>query len=193
MKNTKSDKKVQYLTPTQAAEHLMVSPVSIRHWALDGKLEFVMTPGGHRRFTIDALERFADEYSKHKPIDNSDKRVLVVDDNDDYARYVTDLMRKVDDSITSDVAHDGFEAGRLLIEFRPQIVILDLMMPGLDGFEVCRNIKQSLSTSKIRVIAMTGFHSPENEERILAAGAEACLAKPIDKNHLFSLLGVDSI
>ena len=54
---------MRYLTPAQAAERLMVSPVTLRHWALAGKLAFTTTPGGHRRFTLEEVERFAAEFS----------------------------------------------------------------------------------------------------------------------------------
>jgi two-component system cell cycle response regulator len=64
------------------------------------------------------------------------------------------------------------------------------MMSELDGFEVCRRIKQDPATAPIRVIALTGHPSPENVQRITAAGAEICLAKPIDNAELFAVLGL---
>jgi DNA-binding response OmpR family regulator len=77
-------------------------------------------------------------------------------------------------------AADGFEAGRLITTARPDVVLLDLRMPGLDGFQVCRQIKADTETAATIVIAMTGFHSPETETQILGCGAIRCFAKPID-------------
>ena len=62
----------------------------------------------------------------------------------------------------------------------PDIVFLDLMMPGLNGFEVCRNIKSDEDTRKTEIVALTGFFTVENEAMILDAGAEICIAKPLD-------------
>jgi CheY-like chemotaxis protein len=62
------------------------------------------------------------------------------------------------------------------------------MMPKMDGFTVCRLIKSDPVTSDIRVIAMSGHLSPENERRILEAGAECCISKPLDTKLLLGLL-----
>jgi CheY-like chemotaxis protein len=87
------------------------------------------------------------------------------------------------------VAHSGYIAGNLIPRFKPDVVLLDLMMPGVDGFEVCRLIKQDLETRFIRVIAMSGYCSEENRIEIVSAGAEACLAKPFTIEELQRTLG----
>jgi CheY-like chemotaxis protein len=61
---------------------------------------------------------------------------------------------------------------------RPTVVLLDVMMPGIDGSEVCRRLKHDPETAHIRVVAMTGYHSPEVEKKMLAAGARVLLEKP---------------
>jgi DNA-binding response OmpR family regulator len=68
--------------------------------------------------------------------------------------------------------------------FRPYVVLLDLRMPGLDGFQVCRTIKAHPETSKTFVIAMTGYYSPETEARVLECGAIRCFAKPVELSTL---------
>jgi CheY-like chemotaxis protein len=75
-------------------------------------------------------------------------------------------------------AYDGFEAGRLVQQFKPTVVLLDVMMPGIDGLEVCRSLKGDPQTQDIRVVAMTGFHTPELQKKMLAAGAQVLLSKP---------------
>ena len=74
--------------------------------------------------------------------------------------------------------------------FSPDIVLLDLMMPQMDGFEVCRMIKQG-EHKNIRVIAMSGFCSQENQQRILGEGAECCLKKPFSTTVLLTALGLE--
>jgi CheY-like chemotaxis protein len=68
-------------------------------------------------------------------------------------------------------------------------VLIDLMMPGMDGIEVCRELKADKATRHVRVLAMTGYPSEANQSAILGAGAEVCLAEPIDHDRLLSPLG----
>ena len=68
-------------------------------------------------------------------------------------------------------------------------MILDLLMPGLDGFEVCRRLRSDPELSGVRVVALTGYATPENVQRILDAGADACLGKPIGPDELLAAIG----
>lgn len=94
-----------------------------------------------------------------------------------------------------ETASNGFKAGLKVMEFMPGLIILDLIIPGMDGFEVCGKIKRSLRTANIKVLAVTGFDTPENRARILEAGADDFLSKPLDNKSLMqkvkSLLKID--
>lgn len=196
MKET-SSKNAEYLTPKQAASRLMISPVTLRHWALAGKLAFVTTPGGHRRYAESEVERFATQ-NKQTPVspapnvlevpDDGGQRILIVDDDVQLSGFLVELLKGLPELVETEVAHDGFEAGQKMLSFRPHTILLDLMMPGLKGFEVCRRIKDSVITRDTRVVMMTGYNTPENIQQAIAAGAEACLAKPIDKVQLFKAI-----
>ena len=179
-----------YMTPNEVAELLMVSPVTVRQWAQKNWIPAVTTAGGHRRFLRKDVEAFARERGMELASDGP-LRVLVVDDNSSFANYLADLLSNQPEPIETETAHDGFDAGRKVLQFSPDFVLLDLKMPGMDGFSVCRQLKQDTATKHIRVIAMTGYYTPENETRILEAGADACLAKPFDKNVLFAVMGLD--
>ncbi len=179
-----------YLTPSEVAEFLMVAPVTVRAWAHKGLIAAQTTPGGHRRFLRVDIERFASERQllaspKRR---SGPTRILIVDDNDLLVRFLTEMLGLHGAQTAS--AADGFEAGVKLHRFNPDIVLLDLMMPGLDGFAVCRQVKGEAETRATRVIAMTGFHTPEHVERIVAAGAECCLPKPLDEANLLEILGL---
>ena len=78
----------------------------------------------------------------------------------------------------------AFEAGELMQKTKPDLILLDLMMPNIDGFTVCQHIKSNEDTKNINVITMTGYPSDENVERIKKAGAITCLAKPISLKDL---------
>jgi excisionase family DNA binding protein len=177
-----------YLTPNQTAALLMVAPATLRVWADKGLLKAHTTAGGHRRFMREDVERFRLERQQ----DGGDpsaasRRILIVDDEAAITRYLSALLEGLDGARTA-IANDGFTAGHLVHAFRPDVVLLDLMMPGLDGFQVCRQIKSDATTRHIRVIAMTGYPTPENRQRIIAAGAEYCLDKPLEEASLLDLL-----
>ncbi|HEY8095038.1 MAG TPA: response regulator [Methylobacter sp.] len=180
-----------YLTPSEAAKLLMVSPITVRAWAQKGLLSSETTPGGHRRFLRESVEQFAKQ-SKAVPPRN-DLRVLIVDDDKQVAGFLVEWLTGLDEPFIVSIATDGFEAGRKVYTFEPDVILLDLMMPELDGFAVCRQIKADPDTSDIRVIAMTGHPNPENERRIIEAGAEVCIAKPLDTKFLLGLLKADLV
>lgn len=183
--------KKSYLTPNQVAELLMVSPTAIRHWADKGELKALTTPGGHRRFIPSEIDRFARE--KELVLNNGEPhqlRVLIVDDDEQLARYLVKLLEGLESDLIVDTASDGFEAGLKILEFKPQIVLLDLMMPHINGIQVCSRLKNGPATQSIRVIAMTGYATPENIKAVIDAGAEVCLAKPIDENLLLEQMGL---
>ena len=189
MNNEKS-----YFTPAEVAEMLMVSPITVRKWAQDGELKAVTTPGGHRRFKWADIQDFSKKRElKLLTVSNKKINLLIVDDDRTLSGYLAELFSIYSDLLNVEVANDGFEAGVKLESFRPDIVLLDLMMPGIDGVAVCQQIKNNPENAAIRIIAMTGFHTPENEQRILNAGAEVCLKKPIDKQLLLELTGLSNL
>ncbi len=181
-----------YLAPNELAELLMVSPVTVRHWANKGWIKAVLTPGGHRRFVREEVEKFARArgLSLQPPGDGS-LRVLVVDDEPDVCTAICELLGALPEEIKTEAANGGFEAGLAVHAFRPHIVLLDLMMPDMDGFEVCRKLRDDPATGSVRVVAMTGYYSEDNARRIIAAGAERCLRKPIDPDELIEALGLN--
>lgn len=185
-----AQKRKPYLTPTEAATLLMVSPITVRQWAAKGLLKAELTLGGHRRFMWHEIERFARENGLSLQRADTDhiSRLLVVDDDPQVARLLAEMLDE-HAGLTIETALDGFEAGIKVQQFNPELVLIDLMMPGLDGFEICRRLKADPVTRGIRLIAMTGLPSPDNTQRAVAAGAERCLAKPFDTAALFEIFG----
>lgn len=182
-----------YLTPNEVADLLMVSPVTVRQWAQKGMLKALTTPGGHRRYTRQHVELFARKHGiALQPPAHDNLRILVVDDDEQLTRYLCELLTHHDDNIAIETAENGFEAGRKVHLFNPDIVLLDLMMPGLDGFAVCQLIKDDPSTASIRIIAMTGYHTSDNVNQIVNAGAECCLAKPVKVEELMDAIGMSA-
>lgn len=175
-------------TTFEAARLCHVSPLSIINWVNAGRLPAFRTPGGHRRIRREDLARFMRDNGMPIPEElregSGRPRVLVVDDEASIREVLSEHFTGRSTPYEVMTAADGFEAGRLVATFHPDVVLLDLRMPGVDGFQVCRTIKADPETSGTVVIAMTGYHTPEMEARILECGAMRCVAKPIEPSAL---------
>lgn len=170
------------------AQMLHVDPGSVANWIDQGLLQAHRTPGGHRRVLAADLVVFLREHKIPIPdeLDASPVRVLVVDDEPAIAQLVSRTIKAAHAEYETHQANDGFQAGRMLATVKPNVVVLDLRMPGMDGFEVCKLIKGQPETKHIHVIAITAYPSAENEQRILQCGARVCLSKPLDMDQLLA-------
>jgi len=110
------------------------------------------------------------------------KRILVVDDNDDVLMTYRIVLERLGYSVS--VARDGKECLSKIEEEKPDLVLLDVRLPGLSGTEVCRQIKQKAITKDVPVVAITASMSGETKGRMAEVGADEFLLKPIDVSDL---------
>jgi excisionase family DNA binding protein len=179
-------------TTFETAKLCHVSPLSIINWVNAGRLPAFRTPGGHRRIRREDLIRFMRDNGIPLPDELKDgsgrTKVLVVDDEAGIREVMSEHLTTRANPYEVMTASDGFEAGKLTATFQPEVVLLDLKMPGLDGFQVCRTIKADPETSSTIVIGMTGYFSPETEARILECGAIRCFSKPVEPSTLSAFI-----
>lgn len=169
----------EVLTTFETAALCHVNPLSVRNWIDQGKLPAYRTPGGHRRVLREDLEGFLRQHGI--PLDvSSTPRILIVDDEKAIVGLVERSVLEALPTAQVESASNGFDAGQKIHTFRPDLIVLDLKMPGLDGFQVCSDLKSDEQTRHIQVVAITGYYTQENVDRILACGASHCLKKPID-------------
>lgn len=188
----KQAKTKSYLKPSEAADLLRVEPGTIRAWAQSGRLRATTTPGGHRRFAYRDIVAFAREHDISLAMPSEGNlRILIVDDDAQIRELLQRTLQSVPD-VTIQLAEDGFSAGRQLAGFRPQVILLDIFMPGINGLELCRSLKSDPATADIRIIAMTGAADSDVMQLIVDCGAERCLAKPIARAELLETLGIDA-
>jgi CheY-like chemotaxis protein len=161
---------------------LGVAVRSVAAWIDKDQLKASRTPGGHRRIEVDDLIEFLRRQKLPVPpkLLSSVPKILVVDDEEAVTRWIAEEIKAARPDYDLQQAHDGFAAGELVGKWQPDVVILDLRMPGMDGYEVCRRIKANEDTKDMAVIAVTADHSPEAERRILECGARVCLSKPLN-------------
>jgi PAS domain S-box-containing protein len=114
------------------------------------------------------------------------RSVFVVDDNADAAESMAMLLRTVGHDVH--VEHDGVEALKRLAADLPDIVLLDIGLPGIDGYEVARRLREQPGGDAVRIYAMTGYGQEEDRRRSLEAGFDGHLVKPVIPSDLFALV-----
>ncbi len=180
----------KFFTTGDIARLFGVSRISAYKWVINGKIKAFKIPGGRYKITKRDLLDFIKKSGMDSKIAGSfsreETRILIVDDEKLIIQSVRDYMEKANPSFIINSASDGFEAGRMLARAIPDIVILELFMPGINGFSLCRNIRNDPNTKHIKIIAITGYPTEENVKKVKESGADAVLSKPFDMKELES-------
>jgi excisionase family DNA binding protein len=169
-------------TTHEVSRLLQVNPRSVINWIEQSLLPSYRTPGGHRRIRRDDLLAFLRKHQIPTPASLVDGtfNILIVDDEEDIAGMLKTYFQRqggYEVACASDGISALIEVGRI----RPDLLILDIMIPGVDGVEVCRRIKAN-SDNKTAIIAISGVDT--NQKDILQAGADAFMLKPVDLDRL---------
>jgi excisionase family DNA binding protein len=181
------------LTSHEVGALLQVNPSSVNKWVKEGRIAAFRTPGGHRRIRARDLVEFLDVH--HMPIPRplvsaSKRRLLVVDDDQAQLRSIERLLKAKADRVQVSVASNGIDALVQVGSFRPNLIVLNAYMPGLDGLEVCRRLKANPETRAIEVIVTSTQVNGDLDAKAAAAGASRCLKKPIELAAVLAELGI---
>jgi excisionase family DNA binding protein len=184
----KKEKKIRIFSALEVADFCGVVNQTAINWIKNGFLKAFMTPGGQYRVYADDLLEFLTSRGMRIPADLEERpveepeweRILIVDDDDNINTLLKRFLSKKLPEFTILQAFDGYEAGRMIAEWRPGVILLDINLPGLDGHKLCQKIKQDPALGNPVVIAITGLTDGDLEEQILAEGADAFFQKPLD-------------
>ncbi len=171
------------LTTYQISKLCSVDLSTVITWIDQGKLPAYRTPGGHRRVKLDDFLAFVKKYNLPMPSEidvELNPKVLIIDDEPGIIKLITKAIKKQDSDIKIESAMDGFEAGRKILDFLPDLIILDLKLPGVDGFEICKAIKRDERLKDTKILAITAYATPENKKKILESGADDFISKPFE-------------
>ncbi len=171
----KLNKPEKLLTPSQVGKLLGISPITVRFWAKEGRLKFITTPGGHRRFERAEIEKLVG----NEFVDKKKKTIVIVEDDRQHADLLVEFIEVLYPNFEVKVAYSGFEAGSMIENIKPNLIFLDLVMPDIDGFAVCKHIRSNDATKDTPIIAMSGFSQQENIDEVISSGANKFLTKPI--------------
>jgi CheY-like chemotaxis protein len=117
---------------------------------------------------------------------SASRRVLLVEDHLDTVHTTARLLREHGHVV--DYAINGYAAMEMARHFRPDVIFLDLGLPGMDGFDLCGRLRRDSRLAGVRIFAVTGYAQEEDRKRALAVGCDGHFAKPVDIAVLEKLL-----
>jgi excisionase family DNA binding protein len=174
------------LTPGEIAHYCDVHQRTVSRWIASGQLKGFKLPGrGNYRVVLEDFISFLQQQKIPVPHSlTTATTVLVVDDEVGYRRAILRVLQSAGFNVL--MAADGFQAG-VLLQHKPAVMTLDLQMPGLDGFEVLKYIRQHPELNQTKIVVISGLGQFELD-KAQQAGADATLSKPFDNAHLLETI-----
>lgn len=172
-------------TTGEAAKICKVSQQTIIRCFDNGSLKGFRVPGSRfRRIPRDQLFSFMrDNGIPTDALENGKKKLLIVDDEQDLVDLMADAFER-DGRFDIRTANNGFDAGMQVKEFRPDIVILDVMLPDINGREVCQRVRSDSSLDSVRIICISGMIEQDKVGELMEAGADDFVQKPFSVESL---------
>ena len=186
------------LTTGDIAHYCHTTVMQVNRWIKNGDLKAFRNPGGHYRVTREKFREFL-EWNGMPIIEDfftekEAKKILVADDDYSVVDAIRHILKNYNKEFQVEVAYDGFETLIKAGDFKPDLLIMDIRMPKIDGLEICRRLRKDNNiTTEIKILAITGHSEAYDRELVLSSGANEYLLKPFDKksllNHVEKLIG----
>ena len=179
------------LTTGEVARYCHVTVNGVKKWIAEGKLKAFQLPGGHYRIEKDDFRVFLEQFNipvEPEFFNEWKKKVLIVDDEESVVELLKSVLQQESRGFLIETAVNGYDALMKVGDFKPDLLILDIKMPMLDGYGVCKRLSENTQTHHIKTIIMTGGVDGETVERIESAGVSGYMFKPLDLNHMKNLV-----
>ena len=172
-------------TTGEAAKICKVSQQTIIRCFDSGQLKGFRVPGSRfRRIPREQLYSFMRENGiPTDALDSGKRKVLVVDDDEDLVELICDTLER-HGLLEVRSVNNGFGAGMLIKEFRPDLIVLDVMLPDINGKEVCTLVRSQKTMDDVRIICISGMVEADKIQQLLDAGANEFMKKPFDVDDL---------
>jgi len=168
-------------TTGEAAKICKVSQQTIIRCFDSGQLKGFRVPGSRfRRIPRDVLYKFMkDNGIPTDALESGKRKALVVDDDKDLVELLRDVL-EADGRFEVRSANNGFDAGMMVKEYRPDVIVLDVMLPDINGKEVCQRVRSDSSLDDVKIICISGMVEADKINDLKAAGANDFLQKPFE-------------
>jgi len=175
------------LTASEIAQYCDVTPRTVTQWISEGKINAHRTPGKHSRVKREDFINFLEKYDIPVPdelrTNDGKKRILIVEDDEDMVQSIRRMLL-TENKYEIDVAYDGFVAGQKFMANKPDLVILDIKMPKVDGYKLCSAIRGDPNNKNVKIVVISGAIDVKGAEKMKLLGANDYLPKPFDNNDL---------
>lgn len=189
----KSRRKIRTLSALEVANICGVVNQTAINWIKSGHLEAFTTPGGQYRVYAEELVHFLKERNMRIPESLTeflvrDRKILIIDDDEELNTMLKNYFERKLTDVDIHQAFDGFEAGRLVTELLPRIIILDIDLPGVNGHKLCSIISNDERLKNPVIISISGLNADEERIKILEEGATAFFPKPLDFDGIIKII-----
>jgi len=190
----RNGKKVRIFSALEVANICGVVNQTAINWIKNNHLKAFTTPGGQYRIYAEDLLEFLESRGMRVPDElleitgQKDKKILIIDDNRELNEMLKNILKKEFEEHELFQAFDGFEAGRMIGEVKPSVILLDIDLPGINGHELCKKIKSDSHLSSPVIIAISGLDESTEGAKIITEGADAFFSKPIEFEKLSATL-----
>jgi len=176
------------LTTGKIARHCQVTHRTVLKWITEGRIKAFRTPGKHSRVNIDDFISFLQYYKmpipeQFLPYVSKRKRILIVEDDPSVVRVINAMFAK-QRKYHIQITYDGFAAGLLFSEFKPDLITLDINMPLVNGKEVCSKIRSDVNNDHVKIIVISDVEDKKVISNMRRRGANAFVKKPISQKVL---------
>ena len=172
-------------TTGEAAKICKVSQQTIIRCFDNGQLKGFRVPGSRfRRIPREALYKFMkDNGIPTDALESGKRKVLLVDDDTELVELMTKVLEE-DGRFEVRIASNGFDAGMMVKEYRPDIIVLDVMLPDINGKEVCQRVRADPTLEDVRILCISGMIEEDKIQELRLSGADDFLHKPFDIEEL---------
>ena len=185
-------------TTGEAAKVCKVSQQTIIRCFDNGQLKGFRVPGSRfRRIPREALYKFMkDNGIPTDALESGKRKVLLVDDDNELVELMTKVLEE-DGRFEVRIASNGFDAGMMVKEYRPDLIVLDVMLPDINGKEVCQRVRSDNSLEDVRIVCISGMIEDDKIQELRDAGANDFLHKPFEVETLIermcALLDIEAV
>ena len=178
-----------HLTTGDIAHYCHTTVMQVNRWIKNDALNAYRNPGGQYRISKDEFKNFLERNGMPVIEDffyaTTEKKILVADDDESVVGAIKHILKSYDKSFNVEVAYDGFDTLIKAGDFKPDVLIVDIRMPKVDGLEVCRRLREhNAVTAGIKILAITGHSEAYNRDTVLGSGADEYLLKPFDSRSI---------
>ncbi len=168
-------------TTGEAAKICKVSQQTIIRCFDSGQLKGFRVPGSRfRRIPRDVLYKFMKENGiPTDALESGKRKALVVDDDEELVELIRDVL-EADGRFEVRTANNGFDAGMMVKEYRPDVLVLDVMLPDINGKEVCQRVRADSSLEDVKIVCISGMVEADKIDDLKAAGANDFVQKPFE-------------